>query len=193
LSIDIVYRVLRESGIDNAPDKVFRTQEQQQVVTELYSKGFTGTQIAKHLGVSQGVVYREIRKLGLTRRSIAGPRGYFARYVDSQGRITKFRSTWEAAFARYLDNNYLKWAYEAHAWLLSDGSAYIPDFWVPSIDTYFEVKGWMSEESARKLKLFQEEYPDIDLRIIDKGAFDRIGIDLKSTVADFGTSSRLIS
>lgn len=189
----IVSKVLRTGDIDNSPDgKIFDSPERQQIITDLYAQGFTGTQIARHLGVSQAVIYRELRSLGLTRRSIAGPRGYFTRYVDAKGRLTRFRSTWEAVFARYLDDNDLQWAYEAHAWLLSDGSAYIPDFWVPSLDAYFEVKGWISEESSRKMRLFRKEYPTIDLRIVDREAFQRYGIDLANAIADLGTPSHLV-
>ena len=190
ISVDIVYRILREEGIDNSPEKIFKTEEQQQVIADLYARGFTGVQIARDLGVSQGVIYRELRRQGLTRRSIAGPRSCFMRYVDSKGRLTRFRSTWEAAFAKYLDDKNLQWAYEAHAWLLSDGSAYIPDFWVPQLDAYFEVKGWTSEESARKLALFRDEYPQIDLRIVDRDAFKEYGIDLNAAVNSLATSSR---
>lgn len=83
---------------------------------------------------------------------------------QSRGRRTEyngiiFRSTYEARMARALDALNLKWEYEKK-WVDLGECCYVPDFYVPAIDSYIETKGWMDERSIRKIKLFKEKYPD---------------------------------
>lgn len=63
-------------------------------------------------------------------------------YLDPKGRLWKFRSSYERAFAAGMDEMGLTWQYEPHRLLLSDGRTYLPDFWVEEWRTYVEVKGW---------------------------------------------------
>jgi hypothetical protein len=53
----------------------------------------------------------------------------------------EFRSRLEARTAMLLNQHQLDWHYEAEAFELSDGTRYLPDFWLPKIGTYIEVKG----------------------------------------------------
>lgn len=53
----------------------------------------------------------------------------------------EFRSRLEARTAMLLNQHQLDWHYEAEAFELSDGTRYMPDFWLPKIGTYIEVKG----------------------------------------------------
>lgn len=53
----------------------------------------------------------------------------------------EFRSRLEARTAMLLDQHQLDWHYEAEGFELSDGTRYLPDFWLPRIRTYIEVKG----------------------------------------------------
>lgn len=61
-------------------------------------------------------------------------------YLDRTGRLWRFKSTWEHAFARALDAAELTWLYEPERWLLSTGRTYIPDFWIAELETYVELK-----------------------------------------------------
>lgn len=54
---------------------------------------------------------------------------------------TTFRSRLEADWARTLDANWIKWAYEPVTTTLPSGTVYIPDFWLPELGTWIEVKG----------------------------------------------------
>lgn len=54
---------------------------------------------------------------------------------------TAFRSTLEADWAATLDYLEIRWAYEPRALTLPSRTVYVPDFWLPEIRTWLEVKG----------------------------------------------------
>ena len=68
----------------------------------------------------------------------------------------KFRSRTEARWAVYFDSlpTPLKWVYEAEGYDL-DGTWYLPDFWLPEISYWAEVKGgeFTKEEKDKCRKL----------------------------------------
>lgn len=64
----------------------------------------------------------------------------------------KFRSKLEAKYARAFDILGISWTYEEVNFMFDDGTCYAPDFYMPEIDTFFEVKGVMDEESKRKVE-----------------------------------------
>jgi hypothetical protein len=78
------------------------------------------------------------------------------------------RSTWEAKCAELLDSVGIKWVYEPQRFDLQSGLyynksikgkkvwTYLPDFYLPEFNIYLEVKGWMTEESQRKIDRFRE-------------------------------------
>lgn len=68
-------------------------------------------------------------------------------------RPTAFRSSLEADWACTLDYLSIKWEYEPQGIQLSSGAGYVPDFWLPEIGTWIEVKGETvpGEEKAREL------------------------------------------
>jgi len=52
-----------------------------------------------------------------------------------------FRSRLEADWAAHLDRLSIDWQYEVEGYQLSDGSWYLPDFYLPDIQVWLEVKG----------------------------------------------------
>ncbi|MBW2672037.1 MAG: hypothetical protein JRD89_01310 [Deltaproteobacteria bacterium] len=52
----------------------------------------------------------------------------------------KFKSKLEAAWAKWLDEQGFIWAYEPFGFNI-DGTWYLPDFWLPEVNTIIEVKG----------------------------------------------------
>ncbi|WP_438479180.1 hypothetical protein [Streptomyces asiaticus] len=54
---------------------------------------------------------------------------------------TTFRSKLEADWAATLDSLSIRWEYEPETITLPSGAVYIPDFWLPDIGTWLEVKG----------------------------------------------------
>lgn len=88
------------------------------------------------------------------------------------------RSSWEADFARVLKYNGLDYDYEPEQFelTLDDGRTvhYTPDFYVKSLDTWFEIKGFMRDMDAMKIKAWQKKFPGRKLIIIDKEPFAQI-------------------
>lgn len=72
----------------------------------------------------------------------------------------RFRSRLEARWAVVFDSLDLKWEYEPQGFELSDGTFYLPDFYLPSISTWCEVKGNMTKKDEHKISLFASELPE---------------------------------
>lgn len=75
-----------------------------------------------------------------------------------------FRSSWEANIARYYNFTNIKWQFEPKIFVfdkIKKGSvSYTPDFYLPELDKWIEVKGWMDNKSKTKLKRFEKYYPE---------------------------------
>lgn len=54
---------------------------------------------------------------------------------------TTFRSRLEARWATFLDSHRIAWQYEPETITLPSGIVYVPDFWLPELGTWIEVKG----------------------------------------------------
>jgi len=76
-------------------------------------------------------------------------------------------STWEVAYAKYLDKKKIKWLYESKTFDLGE-TTYTPDFYLPESDTYVEIKGWTRKDFIKKLRKFKKLYKHIKLKILDK-------------------------
>jgi len=69
----------------------------------------------------------------------------------------RFRSRLEARWAVFFDHARVRWEYEAEGYecsrrlsLIGGAICYLPDFWLPDLGLWAEVKGaWASEQSAR--------------------------------------------
>jgi hypothetical protein len=77
-----------------------------------------------------------------------------------------FRSNLEANYARILRYINIKYEYEPKIFLLSDGSNYLPDFYLSETDEYIELKGYYKDKDRLKYDKFRAEYPDVKWRII---------------------------
>ena len=87
-------------------------------------------------------------------------------YVSTDGTIIKMRSTWEASYAEHLDVLGIIWQYEPKGFKLSNGKRYFPDFFLPELNEWHEIKGYLASYAKIKMNLFQKEYPSEKLRII---------------------------
>ena len=68
----------------------------------------------------------------------------------------RFRSRLEARWAVFFDTLGIRYQYEPEGFVLSDGTYYLPDFYLPDFKFWVEVKGVMDEESKRKIDLFAD-------------------------------------
>jgi len=65
------------------------------------------------------------------------------------------RSGLEVLFALYLDNTKQIWEYEPEIFLLQNGMRYRPDFYLPALDKWIEIKGYFKSKDFEKHELFK--------------------------------------
>ena len=65
----------------------------------------------------------------------------------------RFRSRLEAKWAVYFDALHIEYEYEPEGYVFSNGTCYLPDFYLPQMESYFEVKPYsISEKDACEAK-----------------------------------------
>lgn len=92
--------------------------------------------------------------------------------------IFKMRSSYELAYAGWLDTNHIKWQYEPK-FKLSDGRMFAPDFKLLDSDTIVEVKGYWTDKGREKWQLFCEQYPEIKKTVLMKHDLRNLGLGVK--------------
>ena len=96
----------------------------------------------------------------------------FREYTDKIGRVFKFRSSYEIAFARdYLDKNNLTWDYEPKTFVL-ENTTYTPDFYIKEHNYFVEVKGYFSEKNKLKMQEFEKTYTNVSIIIATKDVLE---------------------
>lgn len=76
------------------------------------------------------------------------------------------RSTYEARVAAALDALGIPWQYEPFRFDIGVSRTYLPDFYLPDDDAYWEVKGWFGPKSRDTTARFREHYPEIPLVVV---------------------------
>lgn len=77
--------------------------------------------------------------------------------IETEYKGFRFRSRLEARWAVFFDALGIEYLYEPEGYKLSDGTAYLPDFYLPESDTFFEVKGVLTSKDAHKIQQFRED------------------------------------
>ncbi len=76
-----------------------------------------------------------------------------------------FRSGLEGQVAKQLTASGNQWTYESQSFDLLIPRSYTPDFFLDN-GVVLEVKGYFDAEDRRLIKLFREQHPDVDLRMV---------------------------
>jgi hypothetical protein len=75
-----------------------------------------------------------------------------------------FKSIYEMKVAQALDRDKIKWVYEPEVFQLDNIDVYTPDFYLPDLDKYLEVKGHLildtKSSGYRKFKKFIKQHPN---------------------------------
>lgn len=66
-----------------------------------------------------------------------------------------FRSTWECYIAKLLLYAGMDFQYEPRRFYLTDKLSYLPDFYIPELKAYIEVKGWLRDKDKVRISLFK--------------------------------------
>lgn len=64
----------------------------------------------------------------------------------------RMRSKLETEWAQWFDEYGIIWAYEPEGFALPNGIAYLPDFWLPEMNTVFEAKGVLDQDDEAKIR-----------------------------------------
>jgi|SRR6185369_9319599 len=83
----------------------------------------------------------------------------------------KFRSSWEANFARLLNHLGLRWRFEYKRFFMKNGDSYLPDFLILTEDNpwktkWIEIKGLWHKGDKRRMISFLNQYPEEKLYIL---------------------------
>lgn len=86
-----------------------------------------------------------------------------------------FRSRWEANIARCFDLQSIEWRYEPKAFVIDNsGVTYTPDFYLPELAVWLEVKGYMDVKGRYKISQFRIRYPNESLLVIKEEEYREI-------------------
>jgi len=85
------------------------------------------------------------------------------------------RSSWEIKYAKYLDENNIKWLYESKTFDLGE-STYTPDFYLPETKEYIEIKGYFSDKCKEKIEKFKKLYSNINFKILQEKPLIKLGV-----------------
>lgn len=95
-------------------------------------------------------------------------------YNPPQGRIW-LKSSYEVAYAKWLDTHNILWTYEPQMFDLGE-TAYIPDFYLINEHKYIEIKGYMRPKARVKIELFKEIFPHNILVVLNKTSLKKMGV-----------------
>ena len=132
------------------------------------------------------------QKMGLSRTGKRNPNygkraahGKGKWYQRTNGNKIWLRSSWEEKTAIYLDMHELNWQYEPKAFPITykfnettKEGTYRPDFCIQlnSKNVYWEVKGYWRDDAWVKFEAFREQYPDIEIKLMDKEELTKMSI-----------------
>lgn len=87
----------------------------------------------------------------------------------SEKEATMFRSNWEITFAETLTELGIAYEYEPErVFFKAYKESYLCDFYLPEYDVWVEIKGFMDQRSAKRIKLFRKYYPDRSFFLVEK-------------------------
>lgn len=73
--------------------------------------------------------------------------------IETKYKGYRFRSRLEARWAVYFDTIGIEWEYEKEGFEFNNGEKYLPDFWLPQVNMWAEVKpGRFSDDELKKVK-----------------------------------------
>lgn len=96
-----------------------------------------------------------------------------------------FRSKFEGKVAAALSEAGVDWEYEPTRFLYTITRRYTPDFYLPAVSVYVEVKGYFTSEDRSKLLQVKRDNPDIDLRLVFQQPNNRLNKRSKTTYAEW--------
>lgn len=82
------------------------------------------------------------------------------------------QGTWEYITGEWLNKNNI--SFKRKPIIFKKYRRYTPDFYLPDLDLYIEVKGWWKDRDIFKMKTCLEEHPGIIIKIIDSEVIKKL-------------------
>jgi hypothetical protein len=79
------------------------------------------------------------------------------------------RSLYERLVSDWLYNHNIKHSYEFKRFFFEDGTSYLPDYYIPELNLWIEVKGLMAPKDRLQIELFKNA--GYNLLVLDKSFF----------------------
>jgi hypothetical protein len=104
------------------------------------------------------------------------------------GRSYLARSSWERAVMDYLDQQGIPFEYEPKKFAVAYKFGrtvrkgwYLPDFYLPTLGVWWEIKGRFTVVAQAKVRAFRETYPEERLEVLKEKDLLALGIRLAWT------------
>jgi hypothetical protein len=132
---------------------------------------------------NRGIPHKKEALKKIMAHSSKRPNGYwgisYKPYVCKNGKKLNLKSSYEILFVEFLEKNNIDFEYEPEQFLLDNGKAYIPDFYIPSQNKWYEIKGYANHKSIEKYNLFKKKYGHFNICILySKDLEEKFNIDL---------------
>lgn len=115
------------------------------------------------ISLTRKLSFAHKQKLSLYRSKAMENNELHCKWYEVDGK--KVQGTWEKRVAERLCDLSIKWE---RVRLQYDGHRhYTPDFFLPELNLYIEVKGWWKSSDHRKMEAVLKEH-SIDIRVIEK-------------------------
>jgi hypothetical protein len=90
-------------------------------------------------------------------------------------RTQYLKSKVEKRFAQILDKFMIEWEYEKKGFRLNEtGELYFPDFYMPDLDLWAEIKYTIRERDLRKFRILERESKDTNLIVLGFGNINHL-------------------
>jgi hypothetical protein len=117
-------------------------------------------------------------------------------HIKPDNSTVKLQGTWEVVFARHMDR--LNIEYESHRGTIKYfyrgvERSYYPDFYIPAMNVYVDVKGAFFNELQRdKFSSIKECNPNIEIYLVTKEVFRDLGIDIQRESTSLNVDQSII-
>lgn len=92
----------------------------------------------------------------------------YINYMLKNGKEIKLRGSYEIRLATYLDKNNIEWEYQKPISYINKNNEIkhmLPDFFIPSLNKYFDTKGYLTNDCKNKINLIKQQ-KNIDIHLI---------------------------
>ena len=142
------------------------------------SKGLHKNQCGKNNPASNPIVKAKISKTCLDKSKKGLWHNSLAKIMYYNYKGYALHGTWELKYAIYLDRNNIKWVKntESFPYIFKDSTHYYtPDFYLPDLDEYVEIKGYIRPDGREYAKW--EQFPKSKtLRVLQESDLQKLHI-----------------